>query len=130
MPTCVIDTSAVFADLGEEGAIEARRWLRDAAISALNLQEIVAKAVDEGVPEDTVPDLLERLRLVVHPLDALDADLALEAGLLRSVTRPKGLSHGDRACLALVRRLRLPAVTADRARAEVAGAVGVEVVLV
>ena len=66
MPTCVIDTSAVFADLGEEGAIEARRWLRDAAISALNLQEIVAKAVDEGVPEDAVPDLLERLRLVVH----------------------------------------------------------------
>ena len=127
MPTCVIDTSAVFADLGEEGAIEARRWLRDAAISALNLQEIVAKAVDEGVPEDAVPDLLERLRLVVHPLDA---DLALEAGLLRSVTRPKGLSHGDRACLALARRLRLPAVTADRARAEIAGAVGVEVVLV
>ena len=128
MPTCVIDTSAVFADLGEEeGAIEARRWLRDAAISALNLQEIVSKVVDKGVPEDTVPDLLERLRLVVHPLDA---DLALEAGLLRGVTKPKGLSHGDRACLALARRLRLPAVTADRAWAEVAGAVGVEVVLV
>ena len=71
MPTCVIDTSAVFADLGEEeGAIEARRWLRDAAISALNLQEIVAKAVDKGVPEGKVPDLLERLRLIVHPLDA------------------------------------------------------------
>lgn len=39
MPICVIDTSAVFADLNEEtGAEEARRWLRDAAISAINLE--------------------------------------------------------------------------------------------
>ena len=76
MPICVIDTSAVFADLNEEkGAEEARYWMRDA-------------------------------------------------------TKRVGLSHGDRACLALAKKMGLPAVTADRAWAEIADAIGVEVVLI
>ena len=44
-----------------------------------------------------------------------DAELAYRAGMLRSATRPAGLSLGDRACLALAERLGLPALTADRA---------------
>lgn len=125
MPLCVIDTSAVLAVIaGEPGSDEGRRWLRDAAISALNLQELVSKLVDRGVPEDTVPVLVDRLRLAVHPLDET---FALEAGLLRAATRSAGLSHGDRTCLALARRLALPAVTADRVWAEIAETVGVEV---
>ncbi|MBI3977092.1 MAG: hypothetical protein HY331_02795 [Chloroflexi bacterium] len=44
-----------------------------------------------------------------------DADLAYQAGLLHPATRQAGLSLGDRACLALARRLGLPALTADRA---------------
>jgi PIN domain nuclease of toxin-antitoxin system len=128
MPTCVIDTSAVFADLNEEaGAEEARRWLRDAAISAINLQEIVSKALDKGVPGEKIPTLIEALRLDVH---SLDHELAFAAGLMRDATKRVGLSHGDRACLALARKLGLPAVTADRAWAEIAEATGVKVVLI
>ena len=127
MPSCVIDTSAVFADLNEEaGAAEARRWLRDAAISAINLQEVASKAIDKGVPPDVVPSLIEALRLDAR---ALDRELALAAGIMRASTARLGLSHGDRACLALARRLGLPAVTADRAWAEIARKIKVDVVL-
>ncbi|MBS1061276.1 PIN domain-containing protein [Gluconobacter sp. Dm-44] len=128
MPICVIDTSAVFADLNEEtGAEEARYWLRDAAISAINLQEIVSKAVDKGVPAEGISELIAALRLDVRPLDH---NLALTAGLMRDATRRVGLSHGDRACLALAKKMGLPAVTADRAWAEIADAIGVKVVLI
>lgn len=128
MPSCVIDASAVFVDLqGEAGAVEARRWLRDAAISAVNLHEIVAKATEKGATPDQARELVGKLRLIVHPHDA---EAAVEAGLLRAATRPKGLGLGDRACLALARRLGLPAVTADVAWVELAEALGVEVVMV
>lgn len=128
MPSCVIDASAVFVDLqGEPGADRARAWLRDAAISAVNLQEIVAKAVQKGLPAERVPDLLGRLRLTVHPHDQAQA---VAAGLMRAATATWGLSLGDRSCLALAAALDLPAVTADRAWADVAGTLGVEVVLV
>lgn len=128
MPSCVVDTSAVFVDLNEEtGAAEARRWLRDAAISAINLQEVVSKSVDKGVPAEAVPRLVEALRLDVR---ALDAELAMEAGLMCIATVHLGLSHGDRACLALARQLDVPAVTADRAWKDVEAELGVKVVLV
>lgn len=128
MPACVVDTSAVFVELNAEpGAEEARRWLRDAAISALNLQEVVSKSIDKGIPPEAIPALITALRLDIRPLDA---SLAVEAGILRKATSRFGLSHGDRACLALARSLKLPAITADRAWAEIAEDVGVHVVLV
>jgi len=128
MTSCVIDTSAVFIDLqNEDGADEARKWLRDAAISSVNLHEIVAKATDKGASPDQARELIEKMRLTVHAHDTEDA---VESGLLRMTTRGKGLSLGDRACLALARKLNLPAVTANRAWADLADDLGVEVVLV
>ncbi len=128
MPSCVVDTSAVFADLHEEvGAAEARRWMRDAVISAINLQEVASKAIDKGVPADVVPSLIEALRFDTRPLDK---DLALAAGTMRALTARLGLSPGDRACLVLAKKLGLPAVTADKAWAEVAQDIGVDVVVI
>ena len=128
MPSCVIDTSAVFIDLqNEDGAVEARKWLRDGAISTVNLHEIVAKVTEKGATADQARELLEKLRLTVHPCDEADA---IGGGLMRVATKSKGLSLGDRSCLALAKRLGLPAVTADRDWADIAGDVGVEVVLV
>jgi PIN domain nuclease of toxin-antitoxin system len=45
-------------------------------------------------------------------------------------TRPLGLSLGDRACLALARRERLPALTADRIWLQAGTLIGVEVRLI
>jgi PIN domain nuclease of toxin-antitoxin system len=44
---------------------------------------------------------------------------AIEVGRLRPPTREAGLSLGDRACLALARRLGVPAYTADATWASV-----------
>ena len=60
----------------------------------------------------------------------LTLPLALEAGAMITVTRPKGLSEGDRACLALAGALGVPAVTADRPWADVAEDLGVQVELI
>ena len=49
---------------------------------------------------------------------------------MRTDAGRRGLSHGDRACLALARQLGLPAVTADRPWADVAIALGDEVSLI
>jgi PIN domain nuclease of toxin-antitoxin system len=46
---------------------------------------------------------------------AADEALAWEARALRSVTSSAGLSLGDRFCLALAKRVELPAYTADGA---------------
>ena len=128
MAICVIDTSAVFVDLqGEPGAEEARKWLRDAAISSVNLHEIVAKATEKGATPDQARELIAKLRLSVH---SHDADAAIEAGLMRVATKTKGLGLGDRACLALAKQLNLPAVTADGAWVELADELDVEVVIV
>jgi ribonuclease VapC len=48
--------------------------------------------------------------ITVEPFTAADA---IDAGRLRPLTRDVGLSLGDRACLALARRLDAPALTAD-----------------
>lgn len=61
---------------------------------------------------------------------APDAALAHDIGMLVPATRAAGLSLGDRACLALARRLGVPALTAERRWAEVAGVAGVEVRLI
>ena len=50
--------------------------------------------------------------MTIAPLSAEDGELAAQLWL---ETRARGLSLGDRACLALALRLKLPALTADRA---------------
>jgi ribonuclease VapC len=58
----------------------------------------------------------------------LDQNQALVAGALRKQTRSKGLSLGDRACLALAKSTGRIALTADRAWADLDVDVKVEVI--
>ena len=134
MPACVVDASVVLAFLDEEeGADAAADALEDAAISAVNLAEVVARLIEGGLPAEEVEGVLTSFPFAVMPFDGADARAA---GLLRAVTEPirralppprRTLSHGDHACLALAARLGLPAVTADRNWALYAEAAGVEV---
>ncbi|MCO6392580.1 PIN domain-containing protein [Aliihoeflea aestuarii] len=129
MSECVIDTSAVMAYLNDEaGADLAEEWLeKGAAISALCVQETITNLVRRNVDRDSALEMIEALGLEVH---ILDLDLAVDAGTLIALTRSKGLSHGDRACLALARQLQRPALTADTAWADIAEDVGVDVLLI
>lgn len=125
MTEVVLDASAVLAAIhGEPGAAVVEPRLDGAKLSTVNLAE-VAQRLNDQWPDDLVVSVLSGL-----PCDvvAFDEAFALRTGLLRRLTRARGLSLGDRACLALAEQLGLPVLTADRAWADLD--VGVEVVLI
>lgn len=108
----MLEASALLALLNREpGHEEVAGTIPHAAISAVNLSEVVAKLADNGMSEDEIREALEGLALEIH---GFGRELAYETGLLRPTTRSKGLSLGDRACLALGYRLELPVLTTDR----------------
>jgi PIN domain nuclease of toxin-antitoxin system len=95
----------------EPGHDEVAEVIGDAAISAVNLSEVAAKLADRGMPGEAIREALEGLALETHDFDQ---ELAFKAGFLHPLTRSRGLSLGDRACLALGQRLNLPVFTTDR----------------
>jgi PIN domain nuclease of toxin-antitoxin system len=114
MTEAVLDASAVLAVLfNEPGAEIVQRALEagPCAVSAVNLSEITAKLVDRGANEEAIRLGLDSIAMEVHPFDEASA---IAAGMLRNLTRPQGLSLGDRACIGLARSLDLPVMTADR----------------
>lgn len=124
--TVVLDASALLAVLRTEPGwerVEAR--LEGARIGAVNLSEVVAKLIDDGVPEAEIRLAIGRLELDVHAFDVQHAYLA---GVLRGGTRGLGLSLGDRACLALAQSLGAPALTADRSWSRLDLGIAIEVI--
>lgn len=124
----VLDASALLAYLRDEpGADEVTTAIGDGtSISAVNLAEVLSRVAARGADPGRLADQLRASGLLdgaltVEPFTAGDA---IEAARLRPLTSGAGLSLGDRACLALGRRLSLPVLTADSAWAGIE--VGVE----
>jgi PIN domain nuclease of toxin-antitoxin system len=116
MTLYVYDSSALLAIiLSEPGADAASANIANAMVSSVNLAEVFSRAEDKGIPADKTERFLmgKEVRFV-----DFDADLARAVGALRAKTRNRGLSLGDRACIALALRERATAVTADRVWAE------------
>lgn len=118
MPSAVLDASALLAYLHDEpGAdVVADAIAVGATISTVNLGEVLSRLADRGAdPARVVRQMTDRGLLegaiTVEPFTSADA---IEIGRTRPLTRGHGLSLGDRACLALARRLEVPAITADR----------------
>jgi PIN domain nuclease of toxin-antitoxin system len=108
-----MDASAVLALLNNEtGADLVQELLPEAVISAINLAEIITRLTLLGMPESEIRKALDILGLVIIPFDDNQAYLA---GSLSLVTKPLGLSLGDRACLALALQTGYSAVTSDKA---------------
>src|ERR1051326_9025221 len=102
MPKIVLDASALLAFVnGEPGADKVAAVLGEAMISAVNFSEVAAKLTSRGVSADRALGELTEAELEVVDFDRA---LALSTGALVAVTRERGLSLGDRACLALARR--------------------------
>lgn len=122
----VLDSSAILALLhNETGAEVVGKALPDAVVSAVNVAEVTTRLSDRSMSDGNIRIAIDGLSLRIVPFDEAQA---YEAGTLRRTTRHAGLSLGDRACLALAARLRLPALTADRVWAELD--IGVEVQLI
>ena len=122
----VLDASALLAFLGGEPGGEAVGPMLEASlVSAVNMAEVMTKLVDRGIGAVQAAEVIRALPCRVT---AFDLEAGLAAGALRSATVHRGLSLGDRACLALGRAEQLPVLTADCAWAALD--LGVEVVLI
>lgn len=108
----VLDSSAVLAVvLNEPGANLVKTGAKGIAISAVNLAEVVSKLCDQLLSKEQIDSIVDGLALEVA---RFDESQAITAGHLRVATRHKGLSLGDRACLALAMREKATVITADR----------------
>jgi PIN domain nuclease of toxin-antitoxin system len=123
MSEVVLDASAILALLNQEpGSEEVLKFIGKAAISTVNLSEVIAKLADAGIPDNDIILIINNLNLEVIDFNE---EQALKAGTLRPITKSIGLSFGDRACLALGIFLNQPVLTTDRLWSNLS--VGIEV---
>lgn len=114
--TVVLDASALLAYLLQEpGAEVVDGLLSDARMTSVNWAEVVQKSLSADVDVQGMREELQALGMKVEAFLAADGE---KAGQLWPLTRQRGLSLGDRACLSLGLRLGLKVVTCDRAWAE------------
>lgn len=112
----VLDASAVLAVLGNEpGGDEVIARSIGGLISTVNLAEILQKSAKNGVQPSAVRALIDQTEWGIVPFDD---EMALAAAELWSITRSRGLSLADRACLALTQAVHGVAVTLDRSWGE------------
>ncbi len=113
MNSVVFDASAILAYLHDEaGSDVAARYLDAAIVSAVNIAEVATRLNEQGLSDGQVRQVVAALDVAIVPFDG---DLAYRCAQLRASTRRRGLSLGDRACLALAQRQGAPVLTADQA---------------
>lgn len=122
----MLDSSALLCLLNDEaGAARVVVALPSAVIGAVNLAEVVTKLRERGLSVEEVEEALSGLHLDVRPLTTAQAYVT---GHLRPATRAKGLSLGDRACLALAAELGAVVLTTDQAWADAKASIEVELI--
>jgi ribonuclease VapC len=98
MKPLIADTSAIIAYLNfEPGEDVVRKALPCIRLTMVNLAEIVAVVSRHRVSQSWIE---ERIFAVFPEILPFDRETAYLCGALEAVTRPKGLSLGDRACIA------------------------------
>lgn len=108
----IFDASALLVLLNKEPGHETvESHLTHAIMSAVNLAEAITVLTNIGIPVDNAVQLASELITEIVSFDAEQAAITAE---LRSITKPFGLSLGDRACLALAKSRQLPVITADK----------------
>ena len=121
-----LDASALLALLfGEPGAEEVADAIASgAAASAVNLSEVATVLTRHREdPQQILAPV--RDQVVIEPFTDVDA---LAAAALYPQTASKGLSLGDRSCLALAQRLSVPAVTAEHTWAKLDLEIGIQLI--
>lgn len=108
----VLDASALLAViLNEPGRDVVKRRMPEAVMSTVNLAEVLGRCADKRIPLEMAETFIraEQIRVI-----EFDLSLARQTADLRPATKARGLSLGDRACIALALREKATIVTADR----------------
>lgn len=107
-----LDASALIALLRQEpGHERVEPALEGALLSAVNLAEVLSFFTRDGFDGDELLLRIKRLPIEIVPFSEQHAGIV---AALMPITRPLGLSLGDRACLALALARGVTALTADR----------------
>lgn len=108
----VLDSSAVLAVIfNEAGSENIVDLLQGGLLSTVNLTEIHTRMLLDGWPVDLAWNRVLNMGLDICFFSDEQARVAAE---LVRVTRPYGLSLGDRACLALAMERKATVYTTDR----------------
>ena len=108
----VLDASALLALIQEEqGAEVIKPLLKFSVMSTVNIAESLTTLQRTGVSPQEALILISDIIMTIVPFDLEQAGIVAE---LQSKVQHKGLSLGDRACIALGIKLQVPIYTADR----------------
>ena len=108
-----VDSSAILAVFFQEpGGEIVAPILQGALLSTVNLAEVHTRMIDRGAQSQQAWSWIEGLQCEICFFTDEQARVAAE---LKPITRPFGLSLGDRACLALATCRKATVYTTDRA---------------
>jgi len=125
MTGAALDASAVLAMLlDERGGDKVRAALGGSAMTTVTLAEVAGHYARNGVAERDIHLVLDQLQI---ERVVFDEALDYGAAMLLPATKAAGLSLGDRACLALARRMGVKALTADRAWRKLPRSLGIAI---
>lgn len=112
MSDVVLNSSAVLTVLrNEPGADKVESYAGRAAISAVNLHEVIKEMLREGASLEATRGVLDELGIELHPHGEDDA---YAGAALYEQTKRYGRGLGDRSCMALGLKLNVPVLTTDR----------------
>lgn len=108
----VLDSSAILALINNEaGAQQVEPLISKSIVSAVNFSETLAILEPHGIKTKEGSHLL---RAMIKDIIPFTAEHALISSEIYLACQAKGLSLGDRACLALGISSNTPVITADR----------------
>jgi ribonuclease VapC len=112
----VLDSSALLAFLlNEPGSEEVARHVLGGMMSAVNAAEVLLVLVRGGVPLEAAELALRKTQVAILDFTLESAALATRIMIGDTQFRSRGISFGDRACMATALQRGLAVVTADRA---------------
>ena len=116
MSKVILDSSALLALIkNEPGSAIIEQLLGHVVMSSINIAEVATILLNANVTLDECQSCILPFVTYVIPFNQ---DHAFQAAVLRNLTRHKGLSLGDRACLALGIIMHCPIYTADKVWAD------------
>lgn len=126
----VLDASALLAvSNGERGADFVMELINSkvCVISSVNMAEVGTRLLDLGLP---IHELGRGIAQFSVDVIDFNQEQALACAALRPLTKSAGLSLGDRTCLALAQQMQGCVVTADRAWADIADEIKIQVKMI
>ena len=116
MSKVVLDASALLALIkNETGGKVIENLLGNIVMSSVNVSEVASILLDSSMSLEECKDVIEPF---IDSIISFDSELSFVAASLKKLTKHKGLSLGDRACIGLGIFLGLPVYTADTVWAE------------